>query len=273
MKTTEAKKLNKKNKMNTYLKYGLLLLAGFIAGGILGGMMVSSENMLERIIEAFEEINSFIGHWFWVFMIAFAIISIAVGELGLAKMKSLIKNMEAAENEDEEEKADLLDYQLEKITAVGMAVMNVANVLSMILVAVSTPLVKADKVDDLVLFFAGLGIYLLLNVYVGIWNIRVVKLCQKNDPSKKGDPVSSRFAEEWEKSCDEGEQEIIRKAAFKSYTVLQNLMPMITLVAVLMHWAFNTGIFAVVVAGAITLIQVFTYLIACVKLKKQNLEA
>lgn len=272
MKTTEAKNLNKKKKINTYLKYGIILILSFVLGGIIGGLLAAGEDALEKFSKIFSIASAFIGKWFLVFMLVFVVVGLIVGEYSLNRIKKLCKEQEIAENEEDDEKADWLDYKTEKIAAIAMAVMNVSNVLSMIFLAISVDYTQAKDVDAIV-FFGGLALYLLLSVYEGTWNIRFVKLNQKMDPSKKGDPTSTKFTEQWVNSCDEGEKEIIKKAAFKSYSVMMQVMPTITVIAILMHWAFNTGLFAVIISGVVTLIQVFSYLSECVKLKKQNLEA
>lgn len=73
-------------------------------------------------------------------------------------------------------------------------------------------------------------------------------------------PTSSKFTEQWVESCDEAEKEIIYKSAYKTYIVLNKVIPILLLLTLIANMFLNTGILAVLVVAVIYLVTGMTYI-------------
>ena len=61
-------------------------------------------------------------------------------------------------------------------------------------------------------------------------------------------------------SCDEAEKEIIYKSAYKTYIVLNKVIPILLLLTLIANMFLNTGILAVLVVAVIYLVTGMTYI-------------
>ena len=155
-----------------------------------------------------------------------------------------------------------------------LAALNVIAFLSMALLATGYSM---DYIKSVVDVKEGLGflgacvLFIVIYTYNGIWSVRQIKLQQQLDPTKKGDPTSTKFTEQWVESCDEAEKEMIYRSAYKSYTALSKWIPILMVVTMLSHLVWNTGVMAIVVVGIVWTVQNVSYLKSCVKLREQKL--
>ena len=262
--------MNKTKKMNTYIKYGLTILACAVVGGILGyslmhveGELVSFENIASQFLDTVKK-------YMLPELIILLIAEILVGEICIRKAGMLGSRLTDAEDEE----GDQLDYEIEKITAAAQAVLMVIAFLSIVIVSTGYSIKYIKTLDEAELIgglMAAFLTFVVIYIYHGYWGVRLIKLQQKLDPAKKGDPASAKFTEQWVESCDEAEKELIYQSAYRSYLVIRNVIPMLLLVSMLAHLMWNTGIMAVFCIGLIWMIQTVTYLKSSVKKKGQKL--
>lgn len=114
-------------------------------------------------------------------------------------------------------------------------------------------------------------IFILCYFYDIYLSVRYVKAIQAAHPEKKGDPTSSKFTEQWVESCDEAEKEIIYKSAYKTYIVLNKVIPILLLLTLIANMFLNTGILAVLVVAVIYLVTGMTYIRSCMVSKAKKL--
>ena len=105
-----------------------------------------------------------------------------------------------------------------------------------------------------------------------MWQVRYIKTEQKIHPEKKGDPSSIKFQEQWLKSCDEAEKEIIYQSAYKVYASLGKCIPVLLLITMLGNLFFNTGMLAILVVAFLWLFVTLTYIRSCVKMQRTKIE-
>lgn len=259
-----------KKKMNTYLKYGLILLACALVGGVLGFVSTMAEGPLAGFRYLAEELSAVICRYLFVEFVVLLVIEIFFGEKSMRRMKDHAKALETAEDED----ADRIEYEMEKDAAWGVGILNVIAFLSMVLLATgySMDYIKSvANVKDGVAFLGACVLFIVLYTYNGFWSVRQIRLQQKIDPSKKGDPTSTKFTEQWVESCDEAEKEVIYRSAYKSYLALSKWIPVLMVVTMISHLIWNTGVMAIVVVGVVWTVQNVSYLKSCVVLRKQKL--
>lgn len=114
-------------------------------------------------------------------------------------------------------------------------------------------------------------IFILCYFYDIYLSVRYVKAIQAAHPEKKGDPTSSKFTEQWLESCDEAEKEIIYKSAYKTYIVLNKVIPILLLLTLIANMFLNTGILAVLVVAVIYLVTGMTYIRSCMVSKAKRI--
>lgn len=262
------KRQQEKKKMNTYLKYGLTLLACMALGAAVGFITgyFGTDNGLEDIAgDILQVIRSNI---FWI-LLTFFVVSMLAGEYILSGMRKIGMRLQEAEDEE----TDLLEYRLERMGSAGMISNNVFMVLSILVLATgySMKYIEATVDAEGRFLLAGMIVFILENVYLGIWQLRYVKVLQRIYPEKKGDPASRNFQKQWLESCDEAEQEMIYQSCYKTYMMLAKMLPILTMAAMLSHLIWNTGIMAVIMVSIIWLVTSITYCRYCLTKKGEKI--
>ena len=108
-------------------------------------------------------------------------------------------------------------------------------------------------------------------LFRSMWQIRYIKLIQRIYPEKKGDPTSMKFQEQWLASCDEAEKEEIYEASYKTYLLTGKVLPVCTLVAMLFHMVWNTGVLAIIIPAFLWILSASNYCRCCVTKKSEKL--
>ena len=126
-------------------------------------------------------------------------------------------------------------------------------------------------VGDTGMFLSGLVVFMGMVVYFGLWQVRYVKLVQRIYPEKKGDPASMKFQEQWLASCDEAEKEEIYEASYKTYLLTGKVLPVCTLIAMLLHMVWNTGVLAIIIPAFLWILSAFNYCHCSVTKKSEKL--
>ena len=113
----------------------------------------------------------------------------------------------------------------------------------------------------------GLCYSLLVNV---LGQNRLVNLVKEINPEKKGSVYDTKFKKVWLNSCDEAEQQMIYKAAYKSYAVSQTMYPFLWLVCVfgIFWWDFN--LIPLLMVSIIWMVQIVIYSVESMRLSKHN---
>ena len=122
--------MKKKKKMNSYLKYGLLILASASVGAVIGGSinMFGLDSLGEQ---GFGAIYTFVQEQVLWIMGALMVLSVLVGEYNLWKQRSLVKSLENAEDEE----ADVLDDAFEVTGAWGTVMSYFSMVIGAVLLS------------------------------------------------------------------------------------------------------------------------------------------
>lgn len=260
-----------KKKMNTYLKYGLILAVCLIVGGMLGYNVMVFEGKLLTMTHVMGVVISFARENMLMELLVVFVLEVVLGEYYLNKIKKLGEASQTAEDEE----GDIIDYELEKAGAMGIGCNNLLGFLAIVILSTGYSLtyIKEKSGSTSILWLlAAFVLFVIIYIYNGYWGVRMVKYQQKLEPSHKGDPASRKFAEEWLQSCDEAEQELIYQSAYKSYQTLANVVPIVMVITMLAHMIWNTGIMAIVATGFIWLLQSTSYCRSCVQKRKMKCE-
>lgn len=260
--------MKKNNKKHTYLHYAVILLlftgGGAIAGAIAGAM---GDYISGGVAAAGDVILRGVGKNMILLMTLDVVIAVILGEVSLSRMKKLAVLLEEAEDEE----ADLLEYKIEKAGSVGIIGTQAAIVAGIILVALWYSDFSRNPGNKESVVLAGAVLLIAGCFYQGFWQIRYVKLIQKMEPTKKGDPTSIKFQKQWLESCDEAEKTLIYQSSYRTYCFMSVLMPFLIVVAMLGHLLYDTGLLAIFVVGFLWIAMVSAYCYFCMVSRRRKL--
>lgn len=260
---------NKKKKMNTYLKYGLLMLACVLIGMFVGMLLEKAEDGLGAFGSIAENMANVIKIHALEIVKALFLFEILAGEISFGRLKKLWNALETADDET----GDRIDYETEKAGAIGTAMLGVLTLLTTIVATnvMSKQYFTTLELAALLKVLGSLVIFILAYIYSGYWGVRLIKLEQKMDPTKKGDPISVKFQMEYVESCDEAEKELIYQSAFHSFTMMSQCYGVAMAAAMLLHMIWNTGITVVIFVGILQILNNLFYLKYAVQKKGKKL--
>lgn len=248
--------MSKKKGMNSYVKYFAVMLVCAACGGILGFCV--------SYFEGLSEINLGVGGFLKLvrtnilpLLVIFTVLAVMCNEVILSQMRRIGRAIPKAEDEE----CDVLEYELDRIGNLGAISCNVFLIGSLLILSTGYSMEYIENAvrSEGIRLIAGMVVFILNNAYIGIWQVRYVKLIQKIYQEKKGDPASRKFQEQWLKSCDEAERETIYQSSYKTYIRLSKCFPFFAMIAMLCHLMWNTGIMAVVMVCALWLLTSITY--------------
>ena len=257
--------------MNTYLKWLLILFLSACAGGVLGA---ASERF--GLFENGGSIVSIMSA-FWLFvrshmlflLVLCGVICGIICEKAIHQMKESGLQIKSADDD----LGDQLEYQLEVQGSRGMIASTVGCILPILIVApgYSLSYIHSQSTGETGLYLVSMVIFIALEAYLGLWQVRYVKLIQKIYPEKKGDPSFVKFQKQWLESCDEAEKECIYQAAYRTYLMVGKSLPVITFLAMFLHMIWNTGLLAIVISAGLWLFSSVSYCRYCVTKKQERI--
>lgn len=257
----------KKTKKSSYFSATWKMLLAMFIGGIAGGVMaVAYELMRNGINEGLRSVTGTIQHYIFPALVVVAVATVIIGEYSMHRLKEVYKEMEDAD----EERFYELDYEEEMWGGWISGSYIVSQVFCIIILSFGYSL-KYIRSGSSNYFLAACIIFCLCYFYDLYLSIRYVKLIQKAHPEKQGDPSSRKFLEQWVESCDEAEKEVIYKSAYKTYVILNKVIPVLLLLTIISNLFLNTGIMAVLIVAVIYLITGLTYIRSSMVFKAKKL--
>lgn len=263
------KKMNEKRKTgNSYLRFVLIILVSAAAGGALGfGFFYFLRRSGGSVENVFHGLYTGIQACSLPILTVLTVLAVILGEVYLYKLKNICKKITCAEDEE----CDFLEYQEEKVGAVGLNFSIVFMVCSFIFLSFgySTDYIGSSESARSGFLFTCI-VFCICGIYEGFWQMRYVKTIQIAHPYMKGDPSERNFQKKWLESCDEAEREMIYRSSYKAYMTLNKCIPVLLVVTMLSHLFFQTGILAVLAVAAIWLLVSLTYTGSCVSTKRKK---
>lgn len=258
----------KKKKMNSYVKIGLVSLGFALLGAAIGFCIAFFD------VEHFGGgVGSFIingvrNMLLPLLALIFAV-SVLMGEMLLRKLKALGEKLSVAENEE----GDELEYQMEFMGGVSVASNNLFQIIDILVISTGYSLAYISGLDKkgAFIYMISCVIFIANSIYCSYQQLRYVKTVQKAFPEKKGDPSSRKFQEEWLKSCDEAERELIYQSAYKCHIRTMKVLPILAVLSMITHLIWNTGIMAVIMVCIIWALASVSYCRECIKGKGQQI--
>lgn len=248
-----------KNKKRRAYKYAsgksyLKMLLGMLAGAVVGASLSFAFFFGgEAVGQAVGGGIRWIGMHGVLLMGILLALGLVLGIYGYGAMKKLGRQLQEAEQAEEPElDEDELEYRLDFVGGGVMALNNVLVVLSIPLLVITMENGAAENGGRMAML---LVLFLLNSGWQAMLQVRLIRLIQKIDPRKHGDPGDLNFQKEWLAGCDEAERQRIYRAAYQTqqFTALFILIGMVAMV--LCHLIWDTGLIAVLIMAATSIAQ------------------
>lgn len=261
--------MSEKKKMNTYVKFTIVLLISGFVGGVFGYLtgMGEGDGLLTSLAAGYDGLVSWIRYNLLFVLGGVGAVSILFCEMFIAQLKRAGQQIENASDE----RIDEIEYHMELAGSKGMIICTVGMILQILILSTgySKRYIAGLQDGKLTMYMMGLFVFIVMVVYLNFWQIRYVKLIQKYYPEKKGDPASLKFQKQWFESCDEAEKECISQASRKTYLLLGRCFPIFTFAAMLSHLLWNTGLLAIIMPAVLWMIASVNYCVCCVQKKRE----
>ncbi len=256
----EDKKAKKKFTIIIILSMTLGLLLG-IASVIIGGVSnFYNESIYETLSKIGFSIQMIMPYILLLFFIAMAIIMNGI-------YRSARTQFELWDKEDE----SILKTIEAKISK-ALTLTTVYYILSFSMFGIIFSGINSTSADfsvlkmigyplSVIVFLVGLFMYLQLQK-------KLINLTKEINPEKHGSVYDTKFRKEWLNSCDEAEQIIIYKSAYKAYIIISNVFLALMMVFFLTSITFHFGLFSLILVASLWLTTTLVYSFEAKKITK-----
>lgn len=227
----------------------LKLVAIMIPSGVLGALAMiallrSEETQIFRTVVM--TLDSFEQN-IWIFHLVIVVAGIAGTVITFFRARTLLPKV--LEDEDNERLDDAFASNL----GLSMVTNGMLFVLNFLLFTIAA-------VDTNELFLWSIVLFLIGFFFSAGFDIASIRLYQRKDPAKRGDPTSMKFARKWFESCDEAEKLKIYQSAHQSFTWTNYGFLLATILVFFLRLAFGAfGIETVLVLGALWITHLLGY--------------
>lgn len=247
-----------KKEGNAFVAMGGKLLFGALLGGIIA-ILFADEKMYERFQLTADSLLDMLVINYVPIMVVLAIGMLILNLVCYVKLRSYVK--EAVETDDEE-RCDVLDDQIDIISAVSLNGNGIFFILIFMMFVLNYYLNGAQNMTSLLLFIPVLMYPLFYILTIGV--------LKKYDPSKNGNPGSMRFQKDWMESCDEAEKMQILTIGYQSFKSSSYIITLGFAFTAIVALIFRVGAFAILITGGMWLIQTIVSGYYNIKYKKKK---
>ena len=237
---TNKREENKRENRKALKKFILIILAGGVFGGFLGGFGFVME---ERIMDVCYWLEGMLPE------IAFIALLVTAGIFHLATFIFYRQSVSLYQQWDGEE--EKIAEQIDKKLGYAMWGESINTILNFFFFGMGIGKTELD-IPLLVVFILNI-------VLVVIFQQKSVDLTKVMNPEKHGSVYDRKFLDKWMESCDEAEKMDIYHAAWSSYRVMSVAYVGAWLVTYLAHMFCGMDFFASIVVTVLWLIQSCVY--------------
>lgn len=254
----------KQSEGKLFIKFMLLMVIAFIVGGTVGfaghyisDVMLGQGEVFERFASAFSK----------VVPIVFVVLNIVVNTVCLIIFVKAKKQADVWDGEDE----DTIDDVERKLNFVLVP----SNILTGLNYFFFGAMFQAAEyagdgnIFGVDIMIVGIVVFLLGLFFSMLIAKLVVDLEKKLNPEKKGSVFEMQFQKTWLESCDEAQKQVIYRAAFETYKVVNTVCMIMWLITLVAQMLFETGLFPVFSVCVIWVTLIATYSIVSAKLENK----
>lgn len=255
--TDRREEIKKENKRAVPL-FLLLICAGGIAGGLLGGASVLIRFRMEQGDIILGE--DLIVRTAFIIMIAVALLVHIAGWMAYFRCKNQLKFWDG---EDEE-----IPNRIEITSQYAIWGVSVNSIVSFACFAVLMSYLVNRDTMNIIFAMVSIAIF-IINLFTSIFmQQKLVDLLKEMNPEKRGSIYDVKFTKKWMESCDEAEKMQIYQSAWFSHRCMGSLYPFVWLITYLADLFLNIGIFASVIVAILWLLQTSIYCYEAIRLSR-----
>lgn len=255
-----------KNKKSTKEKgighLFLLMIAGGMAGGVVGGFSTKFEDVIAGAIESLKLLIS--TNIFGIYFVGSAILLISIVvtlKIGEKNLIDSIKNEEDIYN----------DAQLGiSMALTGIIIPFMIGSLAICSGKIRTSIEINGYVDRnlMMLFGSAVALLLILSILIPLCQKRIIDKIKIAYPEKKGNIFTMSFKKDWEASMDERELKIMNQAANKTFTFTTIMLLIMIILAFILSLITDIGVYPVIILVLIFSVMMIVYTYWSIKLDK-----
>ncbi|MCM1084277.1 MAG: DUF3169 family protein [Clostridium sp.] len=245
---------NKKEDKKSFKPFIIAMAVCLVAGigmGILGRVLEQELDVIKAMAAKNETVLAYVLPMIFLLMNMVELVFVS----GVVRRQE--KRLKQWNGEDEE----LLD-NIEKKLDFPLNATNVMQILAMLLFAAGIHIALSAELPKLhakiIYWIVIVEFVASMIICIGLQK-RAVNLVKVMNPEKNGSIYDMDFNKKWVESCDEAQQMVIYRSAYKSFRVSNMMCCMLWVVGVIADFTFHTGLFPIVVVLLIWLVQVLVY--------------
>ena len=245
----------------------ILMIAACGGIGYFFGMITAKTEETDTLAKAVDVVKDVVLQSFPVLFMIVAVLSIVSPTSAYIRCHKMYQKLQA--DRDNDELWDHLENALNGpvITSTLFSIANVCLFLCFVYGAVT------DKIDERygkTVLLIGLVVFVISTVMGIVIPHLVIKIEKELNPEKKGNVLDSKFREVWMDSCDEAQQLIVYKSAYKAFSNTNIVCIWLIAITFVCAMLFKTDILSMIVVCLIWFINTLSYMLHAEKLERRG---
>ena len=262
--------MNNKKKERSDKRILLTFILMIVACGGIGyffGMITAKTEETDTLAQAVDVVKDVVMQSFPVLFMIVAVLSIVIPTIAYIRCHKMYQKLQA--DRDNDELWDRLENALNgpMITSTLFSIANVCLFLCFVYGAVTA---KIDERYGKTVVLIGLAVFVVSTVVEILIPHLVVKIEKELNPEKKGNVLDSKFREVWMDSCDEAQQMMVYKSAYKAFSNTDMVCIWLVVITFVCAMLFKTDILSMLVVCLVWFINTLSYMLHAAKLERRG---
>ncbi len=262
--------MNNKKKERSDKRILLTFILMIVACGGIGyffGMITAKTEETDTLAQAVDVVKDVVMQSFPVLFMIVAVLSIVIPTIAYIRCHKMYQKLQA--DRDNDELWDRLENALNRpmITSTLFSIANVCLFLCFVYGAVTA---KIDERYGKTVVLIGLAVFVVSTVVEILIPHLVVKIEKELNPEKKGNVLDSKFREVWMDSCDEAQQMMVYKSAYKAFSNTNGVCIWLIAITFVCSMLFRTDILSMIIVCLIWFINTLSYMLHAAKLERRG---
>lgn len=245
----------------------ILMIAACGGIGYFFGMITAKTEETDTLAKAVDVVKDVVLQSFPVLFMIVAVLSIVIPTIAYIRCHKMYQKLQA--DRDNDELWDRLENALNgpMITSTLFSIANVCLFLCFVYGAVTT---KIDERYGKTVVLIGLAVFVISTFMEILIPHLVVKIEKELNPEKKGNVLDSKFREVWMDSCDEAQQMMVYKAAYKAFSNTNMVCIWLVVITFVCAMLFKTDILSMIVVCLVWFVNTLSYMLHAAKLERRG---
>ena len=261
---------NKKAKERSNKRILITFILMIVACGVIGyffGMITAKTEETDTLAQAVDVMRDAMVQSVPVLFIIVAVLSIIIPTIEYIRCHKMYQKLQA--DRDNDELWDCLENALNGpvITSTLFSIANVCLFFCFVYGAVTA---KIDERYGKTVVLIGLAVFVISTFMEILIPHLVVKMEKELNPEKKGNVLDSKFREVWMDSCDEAQQMMVYKAAYKAFSNTNMVCIWLVVITFVCAMLFKTDILSMIVVCLVWFVNTLSYMLHVAKLERRG---